>query len=111
MSVEGMSKASAARVSYVCSATVGRWLERAARTAALLTDRALRDVKATELQGDELRGYARDKERREYVFVTMEVGARLWLSTVVGLRTLRNTRLFVRDTRIAVRSVRSASSS
>jgi transposase-like protein len=104
MSVEGMSKASAARVSYVCSATVGRWLERAARTAALLTDRALRDVKATELQGDELRGYARDKGE-----------ARVRLRDVRGRRpdlaehgrsaahAGRNTRLFVRGTAIAVR--------
>jgi len=99
MTVEGMSKAAAARVSQVTTGTLNRWLERAANGAASLCDEAVRELETSELQGDELRGFLGDKQHRAYVYASMEVGSRLWVSTVVGRRTLRNTRLFVRDTR------------
>ncbi len=99
MSVEGSSKASIARVNGISPATVDRWTLRASREAARFGDRTLRDVSATELQADELRGFTESKKSRQFVFVALEVGARLWLSTVVGRRTKRSTRLLARDSR------------
>ena len=99
MIVEGSTKAATARINGVSPATVGRWSLRASQFAARFADRAMREVIASELQADELRGFTENKQSRQFVFVTLEVGARLWLSTVVGRRTKRSTRLLVRDSR------------
>lgn len=99
MIVEGSTKAATARINGVLPATVDRWALRASRFAARFADRATRDVAASELQADELRGFTESKRSRQFVFVTLEVGARLWLSSVVGRRTKRSTRILVRDSR------------
>ena len=99
MSVEGSSKSAVARVVRVSSSTVTRWLARAAEHAGTFLDRAVRDIEPRELQADEVRGYAADRENRQFVFTAIEVWARLWLSTRVGGRTRRNCRLLARDAR------------
>lgn len=99
MIVEGMSKAANSRVNSVSTATVTRWSQRAAASARSFNDRVVRDVEASELQGDEMRGFAASKDGRNYVFAVEEIGARLWLSQLVRTRTKRNTRLIARDSR------------
>lgn len=99
MIVEGSSKAAISRVNDISPSTVDRWSERAAAFAARFEDRTVRDVETSELQADELRGFTESKQSRQFVFVTLEIGARLWLSSVVGRRTKRSTRLLVRDSR------------
>ena len=99
MSIEGSSKAATARVNGVSPATVGRWTERAAQFAGRFFGETVRDVEATEIQADELRGYSGSKKRREFVFAAVEVSSRLWLAQRVGGRTKRNCRLLVRETR------------
>jgi transposase-like protein len=99
MSIEGTSKAAAARAGHVSPSTVARWTERASFHAQRVFDKLARDLVPEELQADEVRGYAGHKEHRQFVFAMLEVGARFWLSTEVGPRTLRNTRLLARDSR------------
>ena len=99
MSVEGTSKAAVARTERVAPSTVARWLERAARASKRVFDTVARNLEAEELQADEVRGYVWDKDRRQFVFAMIEVGARFWLSTEVGGRTRRNCRLLARDSR------------
>ena len=52
---------------------------------------------ATELQADEIRSFTGGKTRPTWVFAAIEVGSRLWTSTVVGRRSYRNTLALVRD--------------
>ncbi len=52
---------------------------------------------ATELQADEIRSFTGGKRRPTWVFAAIEVGSRLWTSTVVGRRSYRNTLALVRD--------------
>jgi IS1 family transposase len=97
MSLEGTSQAANARVNDLSAATVSRWMERAATFARRFQERALREVEPRELQVDEVRGYAENKRRRQFVFAALEVWARLWLSHRVGGRTKRNCRLVMRE--------------
>ena len=50
-----------------------------------------------ELQADEIRSFTGGKRRPTWVFAAIEVGSRLWTSTVVGRRSYRNTLALVRD--------------
>ena len=102
MSVEGSSKSAISRVSGISTSTVARWLERAATFARKWSDRTTRSVPAHEIQADEIRGYARERDARQYVFASIEVSARLWLSHSVGGRSRRNTRLLIQDSRARV---------
>lgn len=99
MIVEGSSKSAVARVVRVSSSTVTRGLSRAAAHAGSFTNRTVREIEPRELQADEVRGYAADRDNRQFVFTAIEVWARLWLSTQVGGRTRRNCRLLARDAR------------
>ena len=46
---------------------------------------------STQLQADEIRTFAGNKNTPSWVFVTIEVWSRLWPSTVTGRRSYRNT--------------------
>ena len=103
MSMEGASQAASARVNEVSASTVSRWLARAASFAKAFQDRTLREIEPRELQADEVRGYAGNKERRQFVFAILEVWARLWIGHRVGGRTKRNCTLLMRDARARCR--------
>ena len=77
--------------------TVARWLERAASVCRRFSDGRTTGFVATELQADEIRSFTGGKTRPTWVFAAMEVGSRLWTSTVVGRRSYRNTLALVRD--------------
>ena len=73
MAVEGMSPAAIARVEGVGWNTANRWITRAA-------------------------AFAPGKSRPAWVFTSMEVCSRVWVSTVVGRRSYRNTHALINDT-------------
>ncbi len=99
MVMEGSSKASIARVQEISVSTVQRWIERAAKHASAFTDRLVRELDPVEIQADELRGCGPSRQDRHYVFATIEVNSRLWVSQQVGGRTMRNCRLVMQETR------------
>jgi hypothetical protein len=51
-----------------------------------------------ELQADELQTVASQHGQPTWVFTTLEVWSRLWVSTVVGARTVHNTQQLLHDT-------------
>ena len=51
-----------------------------------------------EIQADEIRTFCGTKKRPVWIFMTIEVGPRLWVSTVVGRRGYRSTRSLILDT-------------
>ena len=82
--VEGMSISSIARVCGLSWSTVFRWLKKAAEAAATFNDRHVRDFDLEEVQADEIRTFCGTKKKPSWIFMTIEVGPRLWVSTVVG---------------------------
>ena len=77
--------------------TAARWLERAADTCRRFNSARISGFGAEELQADEIRSFAGSKDRTTWIFAAIEVGSRLWPSTVVGRRSYRNTHALVRD--------------
>ena len=98
MRVEGMSRAAIARVEHLDPHTVDRWLERMSALARRFNDKVIRKIVIQELQADELQTIGSGKTCPTWVFTTIEVWSRLWVSTVVGARTTENTQRLVHDT-------------
>ncbi len=97
LAVEGMSRAAIARVEGVAWNTADRWLSRAAEFAQRFNDVRTKDIELIELQADEIRTFAPGKAQPTWVFTSMEVCSRLWVSTVVGRRSYRNTHALFND--------------
>ena len=93
-----MSRAAIARVESVSWNAADRWVSRAAVYAGHFNDRNTRGFELTELQADELKTFAQSKRHPTWVFTSMEVCSRLWISTVVGRRSYRNTHTLFNDT-------------
>jgi hypothetical protein len=91
LSVEGLNKSAIARVKRVAWNTVHRWLERAAGWCRRFSDRNITRFAAVELQADEIRTIVGNKQQSVWVFVLIDVGSRLWPSTVVGKRSYHDT--------------------
>ncbi len=98
LSVEGVSKSSVARLKGLSWNTVARWLERAAAAAERFNDFRLSKYVLTELQADEIRTFIQRKQHQTWIFASMEVWSRLWVSTVVGRRSYANTKRLLNDT-------------
>ena len=77
--------------------TVARWLERAGAVCRRFSHGRTTGFAVEELQADEIRSFTGGKRRPTWVFAAIEVGSRLWTSTVVGRRSYRNTLALVRD--------------
>ena len=95
--VEGVSISAIARVEWIAWNTVARWLEKAADTCRRFNSARISGFDVEELQADEIRSFAGSKDRQAWIFAAIEVGSRLWPSTVVGRRSYRNTLALVRD--------------
>ena len=95
--VEGVSISAIARVERIAWNTVARWLEKAADTCRRFNNGRITGFTVEELQADEIRSFIGAKTRTTWIFVAIEVWSRLWLSTVVGRRSYRNTLALVRD--------------
>ncbi len=98
MSVEGMSRAAIARVEHIDPHTVDRWLGRASAMAERFNATMTHNVLVHELQADELQTLASQQGQPTWVFTTIEVWSRLWVSTVVGARTAHNAKQLLHDT-------------
>ena len=95
--VEGVSLSAIARVERLAWNTVARWLERAGAVCRRFSHGRTTGFAVEELQADEIRSFTGGKRRPTWVFAAIEVGSRLWTSTVVGRRSYRNTLALVRD--------------
>jgi IS1 family transposase len=98
LSAEGVSRSAIARAEGLTWNTVDRWLDRAASAARQFNHCRTHGFALRELQADELHTYAPTKARPTWVFTTIEVWSRLWVSTVVGRRSYRNTGALLTDT-------------
>ena len=98
LAVEGMSRAAIARVEGIGWNTIDRWLRRAAEYAQRFNHERTGAIELFELQADEIRTFAQRKAWPTWVFTSMEVCSRLWVSTVVGRRSYRNTHALLNDT-------------
>ncbi|MFT7487525.1 MAG: transposase-like protein [Candidatus Paceibacteria bacterium] len=96
LSVEGVSKAAIARVEGLSWNTVSRWLELAAAVARKFNATKLRGYDLAELQLDELNTFLANRKQQTWVYAGIEVWSRLWPATLVGPRTWRNTKSFIR---------------
>jgi transposase-like protein/IS1 family transposase len=103
LSVEGVSKSAIARVKRISWNTVNRWLERAAAYCKQFNDRTITELDIPELQADEIRTFAGGKENVVWVFASIDVSSRLWLSAVIGRRSYRNTHRLLKDTLLRMR--------
>src|SRR5258708_11243 len=97
--LEGTSPARIGRGLDVSRSTIGRWVDRAASHARTFNETLIKGVDAYELQADEIRSFGQGRGARSWVFNTIEVWSRLWLSTRTGSRTLGNCLALLRDSR------------
>jgi len=91
LSVEGVNESAIARVKGIAWNTVHRWLERAGESCRKFNDKNLVGFELLEFQVDEIRTFVGGKENMIWIFAGIEVGSRLWPSTVVGKRSDQNT--------------------
>jgi transposase-like protein/IS1 family transposase len=98
LSVEGVNKSAIARVQQIAWNNVDRWLEKAATSCRRFNHQRITKIRISELQADEIRTIVGGKEQSPvWIFAAIEVGSRLWPSTVVGKRSYRNTLTLFRD--------------
>ena len=97
LSVEGVNKSAISRVKGIAWNTVHRWLERAGECCRGFNDKNLVGYELSELQADEIRTFVGGKQDVVWIFAGIEVGTRLWPSTVVGRRSYQNTLGLFRD--------------
>ena len=93
-----MSRAAIARVEGIGWNTIDRWLNRAAEYAQRFNHERTGAIALFELQADEIRTFAQRKTCPTWIFTSMEVCSRFWVSTVVGRRSYRNTHTLLNDT-------------
>ena len=87
LSVEGVSISAIARVEGLAWNTVAGWLDRAAHVCRRFNHDRTAGVVVEELQADEIRSFTGGKTRPTWIFAAIDVGSRLWPSTVVGRRS------------------------
>jgi IS1 family transposase len=92
-----LNKSAIARVKRIAWNTVHRWLEKAADLCRRFNDLKTTGFTVTELQADEIRSIVGGKQQPIWIFAAIEIGSRLWPSTVVGTRSYRNTLQLFRD--------------
>ena len=86
--VEGVSISAIARVEGLAWNTVASWLDRAAHVCRRFNHDRTAGVVVEELQVDEIRSFTGGKTRPTWIFAAIDVGSRLWPSTVVGATQL-----------------------
>ena len=98
LSVEGVSISAIGRIVGRSRRTIARWLRKAARAAKRFNDHRIQGFELAEIQADEIRTFCGTKKKPSWIFMSIEVGARLWISTVVGKRGYASTRDLIFDT-------------
>ncbi|MFT5734126.1 MAG: transposase-like protein [Planctomycetota bacterium] len=97
LSVEGVNKSAIARPEGFSWNTVARWLDLAAALTRRFNAKHLRGHELVELQLDGMNTFLQSRKQQTWVFASIDVWSRLWPATLVGARTSRNTRRFVRS--------------
>ncbi len=100
LSVEGVNKSAISRVKGIAWNTVHRWLERAGELCRKFNDKHIRGFELSELQVDEIRTISGGRKQPIWIFAAIEVGSRLWPTTVVGRRSYQNTATLLEDVRM-----------
>ena len=98
LSVEGVSISAIGRLVGRSRRTIARWLRKAATAARRFNDQRIRGFELAEMQADEIRTFCGTKKKPSWIFMSIEVGPRLWISTVVGKRGYASTRALIFDT-------------
>ncbi len=98
MTVEGVSPSSISRIKRIARNTVCRWQELASQAAQKFMNYKLKGIEMTELQADEIQSFVGKKKDQIWIFATIEVWSRLWISFVVGKRNFKNTRRLLENT-------------
>jgi hypothetical protein len=101
---EGLPQAGIARAQGSHPSTVSRWLSKASRWTRRFEEEHVKVDDPVELQMDELKAYGAGKYDRTWVYSAIEVWSRLWVTSKVGPRSLRTTRIFVTALRDACRA-------
>jgi transposase-like protein/IS1 family transposase len=97
LSVEGVDISAISRIVQVTWNTAARWQERAAAFASDFLDAKLKRVELQELQADEIRTTLDGKHEETWVFTTLCVWSRLWLSKRIGRRSYKNTKAVLNE--------------
>ena len=92
-----VNKSAISRVKGIAWNTVQRWLEREGGACRRFNDKNLVGSELSELQADEIRTFVGGKQEGAWIFAGIEVGSRLWSSTLVGRRSYQNTLELFRD--------------
>ena len=66
--------------------------------AKRFNDQMLKNFEIHELQADEIRTFVSRKTRVVWVLTSLEVWSRLWVSAVVGRRSLKNIKEVISET-------------
>ncbi len=97
LSTEGNTRVGISRALGLSPGTVSRWIEKASAHAQAFNEVNVDKVEPVEFQSDELKVLVSKKSRPLWAYTSIEVWSRLWTTTLVGKRTLRNTLLHFRD--------------
>ena len=98
LSVEGVSKSSISRIKQISYNTVARWQELAAEFADHFNKIKIKGYDIIELQADEIRTLVQNKKNPTWIFTTLEVWSRLWVSYIVGKRNYKNVKTIINET-------------
>ena len=98
LAVKGVSISSIARAKGLAWNTVAHWEELASKFAKAFNDEMLIDFRLVELQADELCTFIQQKKDLLWLFTTLEVWSRLWITFLLGKRSSRNVRKVLSDT-------------
>ena len=98
MSVHGMTISSISQIKKMAWNTIARWLKVASNAAQRFNDQKLKNFVIHELQADEIRTFIQNKRDVIWLYTTMDVWSRLWISTKVGDRKEYHVKAVISDT-------------
>ena len=98
MSVHGMTISSISQIKKMAWNTIARWLKVASNAAQRFNDQNLKNFVIHELQADEIRTFIQNKRDVIWLYTTMDVWSRLWISTKVGDRKEYHVKAVISDT-------------
>ena len=98
MSVHGITISSISKIKKMTWNTIARWLRVASNAAQQFNDQKLKNFVIHELQADEIRTFIQNKKHVIWLYTTMDVWSRLWISTKVGDRNKNHVKAVISDT-------------
>ena len=98
MSVHGIPISSMSKIKKLAWSTIARWLKVASDAAQQFNDQKLKNFVIHELQADEIRTFIQNNKDVTWLYTTMDVWSRLWISTKVGDRNEDHVKSVISDT-------------